>query len=358
MTFKVLLLGEFSGFYANLASGLRAIGHDVTIAAGYDGYKNIRPDIPLETSNSNRSLTASRYIMPFVKLPQLKNFDIVQVVHPFTPNLRYFPNYSYLNYLKKMNGKLFLSAAGSDPVYWQIARKNLPYGPFDDYLKYDIKKEVHKFQTSAYLDMNTKIVSLFDGIIPIMYDYYAGYRSFETCGSVIPLPVDTKKMTYDPPDFSRQPLRVFHGLTRYGFKGTKYVADAFEQLSQKYPRDIVCSIEGKLPLGEYLKLMAKQHVVVDQVNSHSMGMNALFSLASGKVTLSGSEPVADDLLYGMSSPALNILPNVKQIMSQLTSLLDIRNELSDLSAKGHDFICQHHCSIKVAQQYLNEWTKS
>jgi hypothetical protein len=33
---KILLLGEYSGFYANLSSGMRRLGHDVTFVS--DGH--------------------------------------------------------------------------------------------------------------------------------------------------------------------------------------------------------------------------------------------------------------------------------------------------------------------------------
>jgi hypothetical protein len=355
MTIKVLLLGEFSGFYAHLAAGLRSLGHEVTIAAGYDGYKSIRPDIALERQETGRLSQLSSYVLPWAKLRKLSGFDVVQVVHPFTPNLRFFPNYHFLQIVKRSNGKLFMSAAGSDPVYWQIARSRLPYGPFDDYLQYDLQKKQHKFQTGPYLETNKKIAQLCDGIIPIMYDYFVGYRDFENLKELIPLPVDKDKIAYQPPDYSKGPLKVFHGLTRYGFKGTRFVQEAFDRVSNKYPNDIECRIEGKLPLQDYLKLMATQQVIIDQVNSFSTGMNGLFSMAGGKVTLGGSEPIANQANYGEESPIVNVLPETSQIISKLEMILDRRAELTTMAEEGRRFVETHHCCRKVAQRYLDVW---
>ena len=355
MSIKVLLLGEFSGFFLNLASGLRVLGHDVTIAAGYDGFKDIAPNIPIEYRSQKRIASLGKFLLPLAKLPKFKNYDVVQAVHPFTPNIRLFPHASYFKILKQNNKKLFLSAAGSDPVYWQLGRRRLPYGPFDDYLKYDIKKPAHKFQSAKYLRWNYDIAELFDGIIPIMFDYHVGYRDFANCRDIIPLPIDTQKIVYEPPDFKKGPLNIFHGLSRYGFKGTRFIEEAFEELGKRYPNDLKFTILGRLPLNEYLQLLRQQHVVLDQVHSLSMGMNGISSLASGKITMSGSEDIANVANYGGPSPAINLAPDCKDVITKLEALLDNRSNLGELAHEGREFVIAHHDSIKIAKKYLKAW---
>jgi len=355
MSIKILLLGEFSGFFLNLAAGLRELGHEVTIAAGYDGFKDIAPDVPLEFRSYKRLARIGTFVLPLVHLSKFKNFDVVQVIHPFTPNVRFFPNIEYFRILKRYNKKLFLSAAGSDPVYWQLGRSRLRYGPFDDYLRYDIKKARHKFQTKKLLQKNYDIAKLFDGIIPVMFDYHVGYRDFKNCRNIIPLPIDSGRITYGPLDFKKGPLNIFHGVTRYGFKGTKFIEEAFEIFGNRYPNDVKLSIQGRLPLDKYLRVMRKQHVVLDQTNSHSMGMNALASLALGKITMSGSEEVANEANYGTSSPAINLNPSKWDVLQKLEELLDNRSNLHELSLRGREFITTHHDSKLIAQKYVNSW---
>lgn len=355
MIIKVLLFGEFSGFFLNLASGLRALGHDVTIAAGYDGFKDIVPDIPIEYRSQTRLASLGKFLLPLTKLPKFKNYDVVQAVHPFTPNIRLFPNVGYFKILKQNNQKLFLSAAGSDPVYWQLGRQRLPYGPFDDYLRYDIKRSAHKFQSAKYLRWNYDIAELFDGIIPIMFDYHVGYRDFANCRNIIPLPIDTQKIAFEPPDFEKGSLYIFHGLTRYGFKGTKFIEEAFEVLGTRYPNDVKLTILGRLPLKEYLQLLRQQHVVLDQVHSLSMGMTGISSLASGKITMSGSEDIANAANYGGPSPAINLIPDYKDVISKIESLLDNRSNLGELAHAGREFVIAHHDCIKIAKKYLKAW---
>ena len=38
---RILLLGEYSGVHYNLSVGLKALGHDVTLASGGDYWKAI-----------------------------------------------------------------------------------------------------------------------------------------------------------------------------------------------------------------------------------------------------------------------------------------------------------------------------
>lgn len=222
-------------------------------------------------------------------------------------------------------------------------------------MKYDIKKPSHKFQSAKYLKKNYEIAKLFDGIIPVMYDYHVGYREFSNCKNIIPLPIDTHKITYTPGNFEQGPLNIFHGLTRYGFKGTKFIEEAFEVFGNRYPNDVNLIIKGKLPLGKFLQLMRKQHVVLDQVNSHSMGMNALYALASGKITMSGSEDVANIANYGRSSPAINLLPCKEYILRKLEILLDNRSNLAKLALQGREFVVQHHDAKTVAKKYMKAW---
>ena len=44
---KILLLGEYSNVHATLAKGLRALGHEVTVASNGDFWKNYPRDTDL-----------------------------------------------------------------------------------------------------------------------------------------------------------------------------------------------------------------------------------------------------------------------------------------------------------------------
>ena len=132
---KILLFGEFSGLHNNLQDGLVELGHEVTIAAGSDGYKSLPNDIDLESRLTGVFGHLSRRAKPFFYLPRLGNHDVIQIINPFFPNLRYFPKYFFYSLLKKINKKFFVLGAGSDAYFWTNGRKKLEYGPFKRHFK-------------------------------------------------------------------------------------------------------------------------------------------------------------------------------------------------------------------------------
>tara|TARA_B110000503_G_C7153953_1_gene416407 strand:- start:969 stop:2039 length:1071 start_codon:yes stop_codon:yes gene_type:complete len=354
---KILLFGEFSGLHNNLKDGLVELGHDVTIAAGSDGYKNIGNDISLESSLPGLLGQLDTRIRPFLNLPKLRSFDVVQIVNPFFPNAKYFPRQFFYSMLRHFNDKFFVLAAGSDAYYWRNGRKKLKYGPFDDFLKYDVKAPSFYMSRDDAFAYNKRIVENSDGLIPIMYEYELSYEGCEKRMNTIPLPVNTNKIEYRE-NVVQEKLVVFHGLSRYGFKGTRHVEEAFEILNKKYPNDVECIIDGQLPINEYLEVMSKTHVVIDQTNTYSLGMNGIYALAMGKVVLGGAEPEGLKCLGVQSSPVINITANKQSIVMEVEKLLANRTSIPQLGFDGRKFVEDVHCHVKVAQKYINTWNAS
>jgi len=148
---------------------------------------------------------------------------------------------------------------------------------------------------------------------------------------------------------------VFHGLSRYGFKGTRHIEKAFDALNKKYPNDVECIIKGGLPLNDYLSLMRRVNVVVDQAYSYSSGMNALFAMAMGKVTLGGAEPESLLSLNVSQSPLINILPDSADIEKKIEVLLERRRQMGEMGMISREFVEDNHSHTKIAKMYLDAW---
>jgi len=351
---KILLFGEFSGLHNNLKDGLLELGHEVTVAAGQDGFKKIPSDINLESDLSGVFGQLDTRIKPFLNLPRLSGFDVVQIINPFFPNAKLFPKELFYSLLKGFNKKFFVLAAGSDAYFWRYGREKLKYGPFEDILNYDLESTSYYMDSKKSFAYNKKIVGNSDGLIPVMYEYELSYSDCKKRLRTIPLPLNTDKIVYKE-NIIRDKLIIFHGLNRYGFKGTRHVEQAFEILTKKYPNDLECVIEGQLPLPKYLDLMAKTNVVIDQTNSHSTGMNGLFALAMGKVVLGGAEPEGLKSLELKTSPVFNVTPNKESIISKIEELLQIKSDIPKLGLEGRNFVNEVHNCKKIAQQYLDTW---
>lgn len=351
-------MGDFSGLQNNLKDGLLELGHEAMLASRSDGFKKIPSDYSLESRFSGLlGHIDSAYYKPFSITKFVSKADIVQLINPFYFNRRFFPHKFFFNYIRSLSKKFFFLAAGDDAYYWQIGRERLRYGPFDDILKYDLNSIQHEYESRDALLFNKHVLEKSNGVIPIMYDYELGYKNSHKRLGTIPLPVNTSKIKYHDNKANKK-LSIFHGLNRYGFKGTKYVEEAFLYLKNKYPNDLELIIDGKMSIDKYLELMNKANVVIDQTSSHSLGMNALYAMAMGKVVLGGAEIESFSSLGISTSPVINILPNSESIISAVELLLSQKNNIGKLGYESRAYVENNHNYIKIAQKYLNTWSSN
>lgn len=350
---KILLLGEYSALHKNLKEGLQVLGHDVTTVASSDGFKKIQADISLDPRMPSIFGKVERTLRHLRALNWIKNFDVVQVINPFI-----FRPFGFLNefyrIIKNNNGKLYFLAAGDDSYYWRYGRKVLRYGPFDDALKYDLKTARSIFECDRIFKINKEIIENSDGVIPVMYEYEVSYKDSHKKKNTIALPVNAANIRYKN-NIATGKLVVFHGLNRYGFKGTRHVEEAFDVLRKKYPNDLELVIEGNMPLNKYLSLMNRSNIVIDQTSSYSMGMNGIYAMAMGKVVMGGAEPESLVSLGVEESPAINILPNYKSIVQEIEYLLDRGNDIQRIGFKSRLFVENFHDNVKIASKYLSAW---
>ena len=352
---RILLLGEFSGFYTNLKDGLEDLGHEVILASFSDGYKKIKStDISFDAKAPGFLGRIENRIRPLMSLPKFKNFDVVQLINPFVFDFRGFPIKFFLKTIKKQNKKFFLSACGADAFYFQKIDQFLEYTPIADTLKYDFLSNECKFMSDKALVFNKEIADLVDGIIPICYDHSVGYKKQGNLKNIIPLPLNHNKVNYSK-NVVKEKLVVFHGLTRYGLKGTRFIEEAFDILQKKYPNHIETIIEGNLPLKEYLKVISRANIMVDQASSYSYGMNALYSMAQGKIVMTGLEKEALSAFGLSSSPVINIKPCVNNIVMEIEKILQDLSLVEKIGKETRDFVVNHHDYKKIAKMYMDTW---
>jgi hypothetical protein len=93
--------------------------------------------------------------------------------------------------------------------------------------------------------------------------------------------------------------------------------------------------------------------VIDQASAYSVGMNALYSLANGRATLSGAEPEALEFtgVSAASNPVIAIRPDPDQIHDALASLVERKSELPELGRRSADYVAKYHGADVIAGQY-------
>jgi len=353
---KILLIGEFSALNYNLKSGLEALGHDVTIAAGADGFKKIYSNIRLDSKMTGIIGRLHSQMLPYIHLSKLKNFDIVQYITPMIFWSNFFNHMPLYNYIKNNNSNIFSMIAGDDPRYWREGRASLSYGPFDDFLKYDLKSNNFFMESTKAYDFNDRVIETCNKIIPMSYEYSLSYQGHPKVTDIHNFPINTNNISYKE-NLIKSKIKLFHGLNRYGFKGTRHVEKAFSYLSKKYPKDLECIIDGKMPLNQYLKVLATSNVVIDQMYSHDLGMNSLYALSMGKVLMTAGHSAAHKSHNINSSPVIYLEPNADSIIFNVEKLLDNRALIPVIGEKSRLFVDHHYNYITVAESFVKTWLK-
>lgn len=352
---KILLLGEFSALHKNLKEGLVSLGHEVDIASSGDGWKKIDADIDLTTKGNIISKKIKGVLQKFELLELVKEYDLVQLMNPFIFYDKRLPNKLFFAKLIENSKFFYMLGAGDDAYFWKYGRSNLRYGPFDDFLKYDCNGKLKYFmENDRAFAVNKYIADNINGIIPIMYEYEISYKGHRNLLKTIPIPMNIEKIKYEDNIVSDK-LVVFHGLNRYGFKGTRHVEEAFKVLNEKYPNKLELIIDGHMSLDKYLDVMRRTNIVIDQTNSYSLGVNGIYAMAMGKVVLGGAEPESLKSLGVNSSPVINIKPNAHSIVDAIEKLIYQQEQIKEIGLNSRKFVEEVHGHIHIAKRYLEIW---
>ena len=354
---KILLFGEYIGLFNSLKEGLIELGHDVYLASNGDGYKNFPSDFRWDMHVSGKIGNAIGIANVFTHLNRLRGFDIVLVISTY-PLFKRFFNELIFDYLVKNNGHVYLSGAGLTPVsfdYWNNSKESKYY----NYTQAEIEsaksanKKFGLFDNRLLKESELRIFNKIAGYIPIMYEYAKPYHSSEKFLKTIPIPINVGKFKYSENRINDK-IVFFHGLSRF-CKGGDFIISAFDKLRSKYKNDAEFICTGGLPFDEYIALLRKTNVVLDDVNAYSLGMNGLYSMAQGKIVMGGAEEVSKKELNYSFLPAINLKRDVNQIVQSIEYVLENRAEIQEMGYKSRLFVETHHDHVKVAQAYLDLW---
>lgn len=356
---KVLLIGEYSGFFSNLKQGLTACGVDVTHVANKDGFKQIGKSDYCLYDESKKSLVYkiySRFIKPLYFKPFYEKYDCVILINMdvFIPRI----TEKVLKKIKKRNQTIFLSSCGYDYALY----KAFFQGKFDYYMFDSNYKTMNRFSGrffKKYTDQGKEDVLIekyIDLIVPTAYEYSVGYKN--KLSPIILLPFNYNSVTFND-NVVGEKIVFFHGLTREKEKGTDYIVSALNKLKDNYPEKVEVIVDGKMPYEQYKDVIKKTNVVIDQCKSYWYGMNALVSLSMGKVVLSGARDESLNAI-GMSReecPIIPIRPDVDDIYDKLERIVLGEVNIKDLGEKGLQYVKKYHNYINIAQQYIDLFRK-
>lgn len=346
---EILLLGEFSGLHTNLKEGLEEIGHDVLLVSSGDGEKNINRDADISVEENGGLERFKQYHKNYRYMKNLKNYDVVQFINPYIkPRSTIF---SYLNIFNNSK-KIVCLAAGTDIYLSEYIKRGgmSKYSPFDNDLKLPYDSLIHR-------NLQKKILKEMDLIIPSIYEYAEAYRQSDLghkISETIPFPINTKKIEYVDNKVKGK-IIIYHASNRPIGKGSNFIIEAMKIIENKYPHDVEIICAEYLPLDKYLETINKAHIIIDQCRSYSYAMNALYSMAKGKIVLSGSEPECNKELGVKNSPVINIIPDVQQIVHQLEGIIENKHKIEEMGIKSRDYVEENHNHIVIAEKYITTW---
>jgi len=371
---KILLVGEFSNVHWTLAEGLRALGHDVTVVSDGDHWKGYPRDIDLRR-RSLKTVGTLRYLWDLAHVwPTLRGYDVVQIINPIFLDLKAEHMWPFYRFLRHHNRSIFLGAFGIDHFWVKVGMdcKTFRYSDFNfgsqlrDYpFLHTMERE---WLRGAKGELNKRIANDCDGIITGLYEYEMCYRPFFAEKTrFIPFPINFKAA--NPTEqvsavyTNGETLRCFIGIqrSRSAYKGTDIMLAALERLQKDFGKERVEIVKAEsVPFAQYQEMMNSSHALLDQLYSYTPAMNGLLAMAKGLILIGGGEPEHYDLLGEQElRPIINVQPAEQDVYDQIaTRLLSGKEDIHQLQCDSIEYIRRHHDHIKVAQQYLDFWTKT
>jgi hypothetical protein len=377
---RILFIGEYSRLHNSLKEALLRLGHEVKIVGNGDGFKDYPVDYNIDAHwsksvllNPLRQAVYKIFKYDFAKLengvrfyfllPELKNYDIVQLISETPIQTQLGFEYALLKRLRATNRKMFMLSSGTDVVFMKaVVEKKFRYSLFDAYLKNPAVVEEYR-HVLPHLDLpfkkhHDKMLALTEGMIATDIDYAIALEGRPEYLGMVPNPVNTDAIDLKIPT-GITPIRIFHGINRWNYhkKGNAYFEKALEIIKKKYGDKVRISTVENMPYAQYIKLFDAAHIVLDQVNAYDQGYNALEAMAKGKVVFTGAETEFMKH-YGLTERvAINALPNADAIAAELSALVDYPEEITAIGKRARQFVENEHDYLKVAEKYLEIWKR-
>lgn len=356
---KILLFGEYSGFFNCLKDGLVALGHEVFLSSDGDGYRNYPSDFRWD-GHKNRGKFEKIYEILNILLHRKlhRGYDVVLFISPSWFSRYKWPNKIVYDYLVKHNNLSYVVGSGLYRMgfkYWYEKKDSKYFGYTNAYVKaLKNKNDISALYNDEIIAWEDELYNKITGIIPIWYEYAEPYRHYTNLKKVICTPINLSLFDYSPNKVKEGKIVFFHGISR-ACKGGEYIMAAFDKLREKHKDDAEFIAAGGLPFDEYMKIIDRTNVVVDDANSYSFCMNALFSMLKGKIVMGGAEPEGNAELGYEDVPVVNICADVDQICNAIEYIISRKDEIEEWGLKSRKFVEKYHDYKKIAQQYLNQF---
>lgn len=299
---KILLMGDASNFHRTLATGLRRLGCDVTVASAGSGFMQTERDIDLRRPFKGKAGGLALWLHLNGSLgKRLKGFDIVSVSNCIFVEQKPSRIKTIFNRLKRDNGKIFLTALGTDLPYLEECldpESKLRYNEFrigndaSPYAKQHTEV-ITDWQSTPLCNWCNEFYNNIDGAVSALYEYHIALSRRLSPEKIAygGIPIDLSTLSPIEIPVIPSPIKIFLGRHRHRMaeKGTDRFEIAIRKALDMNPGKGELIIVENRPYDEYIALMRSSHIIVDQAYSYTPATNALLSMGYGIPTVSGGE---------------------------------------------------------------------
>ncbi|MEI9533250.1 hypothetical protein [Moellerella wisconsensis] len=342
---SILIYGEYSGYGKSLVNGFKELGYDAEVLNFFgDGFKQIKGGLSLEGKNK-----IEKSVSLIKLLPKILKYKNILIMNPEFFNLK-FLGPLILVLLKITNKKIILLCCGDDVEFIKYGKKGMiPNWP---YIDTPLPKNKY-YQRKVDIIINYIVASSAKKIIPVMYDYYKAWSLSNFSSKLtqtIPLACDGEIKTINEKSFKTEKIVIMHGINREGFKGSQIIKQALSKIEKKYSDKVEIIFPEKLPLIEYLKIMDKVDISIDQTKSNSYGMNAIYSMFAGHVVLAPANSYFKKNLSIVDCPIIPIENNIDSIYEKLSFLINNYHLINKLKKETQSYAINNHSPLFIAEK--------
>jgi hypothetical protein len=377
---NILLIGEYSRLHNYLKEGLQKLGHHVVILGFNDGFKDFPVDYKLvkkwDQGWRNKikvglykltgfNLTSYLTYQQFEQYKSdFKHFDVVQLINENSFYCDFYYEKKILKYLFKHNQKVFLLSCGDDFVNVKYNFENPKIkSVIQPYLNGKVKTKsfegVLKFKKKSFEKLHHFIYENIKGVLASDIDYHLPLCHHPKYLGLVSNPINVE--VHDYIDTAIHPkINIFLGINNESYfkKGCDYFEQAVAIIQEKYTDKITVTVTRSIPYKTYIQLYDQAHILLDQVYAYDQGYNALEAMAKGKVVFTGAETEFMSYYNLSENVAINALPDVDYLVSQLSFLIENPNEIITIGKRARTFIEKEHDYVKIANRYLDVWNLS
>jgi len=351
---SVAFICDFSGLHLNLKRCFVNIGLNCVIYSDGDSFKRIPSDLPWISPPSD---PVKRLFFFVIEQPLFLNslflkHDVVQIIAArfiHTPNTWQKRYLAYLNIiLRKSRARFVLTVAGCDhrthKTLSEAERSPCP-GCLKD------MNEIQCFLTSQrHQELQTFVESKIDAIMPFGGMSY--FRAYSKATDCLPFPLEVTDKCFTG-NYPNGKIKILHGISRPGFKGSDIIISALSRLEKSIPNDVEIIVVEKLALEQYILCLKDVNIVIDQVFGDGLSYNSLYSMSLGKIVFTSHSPAWILSLYGNESPAIDFWDEDSLYEGLVKTCALSYEEINLLGRKAYEFVKNFASPQTIASKALS-----